>query len=85
MKLHKYAAYFIAFFKKMCRIIKDFWPQQSQKTPHFSGGTDLYTMHAKRLGFRSGSLWGTEALSEQRDRSGVNGVIHVGRFSVADQ
>ena len=30
IKLHKYAAYFIAFFKKTCCIIKDFWPQQSQ-------------------------------------------------------
>ena len=33
-KLHKYA-YFIAFFKKMCHIIKDFWPQQSQKNAAF--------------------------------------------------
>ena len=31
IKLHKYPAYSIAFFKKMCWIIKDFCPQQSQK------------------------------------------------------
>ena len=38
--LHKYAAYFIAFFKKTCPIIKDFCPQQSQKkTQHLSGVT----------------------------------------------
>ena len=31
IKLHKCAAYFIAFFKKTCRLIKDFWLQPSQK------------------------------------------------------
>ena len=35
IKLHKYAAYFIAFFKKTYSIIKDFGPQQSQKNATF--------------------------------------------------
>ena len=35
IKWHKYAAYFIAFFKKTCRIIKDFWPHKSQKNAAF--------------------------------------------------
>ena len=41
IKLHKYPAYSIACFKKTCRIIKDFCPQQSQKNSVFLEGLQI--------------------------------------------